>query len=92
MASKYLKITSSTQITDQPGTVDRIVVGSHNGSTIKIWDDTGEEGQAMTGTLTPTQSHVDIGGFAGTAIYASVDAGEGGSVEYTVFFNGDPLR
>lgn len=78
-------ITASTQITSQPGTLERIVVNSHSGGTFKLVNGTASQ-TALGGTYTPATGSSSIEfeplGF-NTGLYVAV----GGTADLTVVYN-----
>jgi len=94
MASIPKRITAASKVSPSPGTVDRILIGSHNGSSFRLYDNTGDTTTPVTGTYTPAtgSSVIEIHAVFGTAINVEVTAGAGNSVDYTVFINGDRER
>ena len=95
MASKYSRLTASAQITAQPGTVEKVIIGTHNGSSFSLWDgDADGVGTRIIGTYFPRSgaSEILVEVRFETALYMTVAPGAGNSIVGTVTFNGDPLR
>ena len=103
MASKPIRFTGSTAIATGPGSLEHILVGSHTGATIKIWDATAgslEAGTVIQGSFVPgtngayavqlaaSGGDFDVYAKFDTALYITVS----GTIDATAYINGDPMR
>lgn len=101
MASKFTRFTDTTQITTTPSSLERIVVGTHTGVELSVYDGTlAGIGNGVTtlvmGTFIPhaTQTYgpqeivLEAKFDNGILIQASASP----MLDGTIFYNGDPLR
>ena len=93
-ASKYVRMTATGAVTTGPGSVEKIVVGSHNASTFRLWDGTDQATTPITGTYTPAtgSSVILLEAVFNTALYVSATSSGTNTIDYTFLINGTTPR
>ena len=101
MASKFSRITASTSVTAQPASLEKLIIGSHNGSTFSVFDGTVVDGDLtvrILGTAVPHATatygpqEIEFNVTCAYGIFVQVAGGTGNVVDYIVTYNGNPLR